>query len=250
VTTSFSVEKRPLYEQVAEQLRKYIVYRNLQPGDKLPSEEELASLFGVGRSSVREALKSLSVLGIVDSRRREGTIVRNVDPAQFIENVAYGLYFSTEGLQELHRVRFIMELGLVQYIGSNPKLRKRTVQLLRENLVVMEKAVDDDEEFGLADLRFHEIFFRSMGSPVMEMFVQVVHDFFIQSQSVYGLDYSGNKKSRIINEHRWITEALGNGDLLEAVKALTTHLSWFNKELAKRSEVDDEVEDLNESDAN
>ncbi|MDD4517141.1 MAG: FadR/GntR family transcriptional regulator [Limnochordia bacterium] len=230
---TFAVEKRPLYEQVAEQLRKFIIHQNLQPGDRLPSEEDLASIFGVGRSSVREAVKSLSVLGIVDARRREGTIVKNVDPTQFIENIAYGLCFSPEGLQELHHLRSIMELGLIQYIGSNESLRARTVKQLKKNLDEMETIIDDDHEFGVVDLKFHETFFRCVNSEVIEMFASVVNDFFVHSQSLYGLSYAGNKQTRILNEHRRITEALEKGDLLEATQALTTHFSWFNKELVK-----------------
>jgi GntR family transcriptional repressor for pyruvate dehydrogenase complex len=227
-----AIERRPLYEQVAENLRKYIIQQNLQPGDKLPSEDELAEMFGVGRSSVREAVKSLSVLGVVEIRRREGTVVKNVDPIQFIDNMAYGLYFSPDGLRELHQLRLILELGLVQYIGGNEKLRARTVASLEKRLQEMEAAISSTEQdFVAEDVRFHETLFRCVDSEVTQRFVSVVGDFFVQSERVYGLNYYADKQRRILDEHREITSALAQGDLAGATKALTKHFAWFNEEL-------------------
>jgi len=79
------VRPRRIYEDIVRQIQGLIAERQLQPGDRLPSERELAELLSVSRASVREALRVLSAMGLVEVRSGDGTFVRQapapVDPA-------------------------------------------------------------------------------------------------------------------------------------------------------------------------
>ncbi|MFL5406024.1 MAG: FadR/GntR family transcriptional regulator, partial [Myxococcales bacterium] len=71
-----AVRKERRYEQVAEQIQKLIAEGTLKPGDRLPPERELATRFGVARSSIRDAVRTLEVMGILEPRQGTGTVVR------------------------------------------------------------------------------------------------------------------------------------------------------------------------------
>src|SRR4051794_4029577 len=73
-----AVRKERRYEQVAEQIQKLIAEGSLNPGDRLPPERELATRFGVARSSIRDAVRTLEVMGILEPRQGAGTVVRDL----------------------------------------------------------------------------------------------------------------------------------------------------------------------------
>ena len=72
-----SSTNRKVYEGILMQLNEIIAEENLRPGDKLPSERELSERLSVGRSSVREALRALELLGLIETRRGEGTFLKH-----------------------------------------------------------------------------------------------------------------------------------------------------------------------------
>lgn len=74
-----------VYEGVLYQLKAYIEENQLSPGDKLPSERELSEQLGVGRSSIREAFRAMELLGLIETRRGEGTYMRSYRPYHMVE---------------------------------------------------------------------------------------------------------------------------------------------------------------------
>ncbi len=81
---SFSI-KQKVYQEVIKELQRYIERNNLNPGDKLPSERELSERLNAGRSSVREALRALELIGLVETRHGEGTYLREYRSFQTVE---------------------------------------------------------------------------------------------------------------------------------------------------------------------
>ncbi|GGM26624.1 GntR family transcriptional regulator [Paraliobacillus quinghaiensis] len=80
-----SLSKQKVYENVLDMIRHYIKEAELQPGDRLPSERELADQLQVGRSSVREALRAIELLGLIETKRGEGTYLRNYQSHRTME---------------------------------------------------------------------------------------------------------------------------------------------------------------------
>ncbi len=112
--------KRPqfLYQAVQDEVKAYIIEQALMPGDALPPETELAEQFGVSRNSVREAIKSLESLGIVEARTGAGLFVSNFSFDPLLENLAYGMMFDLKDLADILEVRFHIEHSMIDQAVS------------------------------------------------------------------------------------------------------------------------------------
>ena len=99
------------YRAVQDELRSYIIDNQMQPGDRLPSETALAGRLGVSRNVVREAIKGLEALGLVEVRVGLGVFVKAADLDDFLTNFAYGLLFDGQSVLELYEIRQRLELS-------------------------------------------------------------------------------------------------------------------------------------------
>jgi len=109
-----AVRKGRRYEQVAEQIQRLIASGALRPGDRLPPERELAAKFGVGRSSLRDAIRTLEVMGIVESRQGSGTVVRDLSTESLVVPLASVLAHKRGLVAELLDVRRMIEPALAR----------------------------------------------------------------------------------------------------------------------------------------
>lgn len=105
-----------LHHSVQQALKDYIAANNFQTGDALPAETELARQLGVSRSSVREAIKGLETIGILESRRGSGVYVSAFSFDPLVEALPYGLMNGTRAIAELLDVRCTLEVGLAERI--------------------------------------------------------------------------------------------------------------------------------------
>src|SRR5262245_44382404 len=105
--------KEHLYKSVQEEIKAYILEHGLKAGDPLPPETELSQQLYVSRNSVREAVKSLEALGILEARPGAGLFVRAFSFDPLLENLGYGLLFDLKQLSDLLEVRALLEIGMV-----------------------------------------------------------------------------------------------------------------------------------------
>jgi DNA-binding FadR family transcriptional regulator len=103
-----------LYQAVQEEIKSYILGNSLLPGDSLPPETELVELLGVSRNSVREAVKSLETLGILEARPGAGLFVSSFSFDPLLEHLRYGLMFELKQLADILEVRFHIEHGMIE----------------------------------------------------------------------------------------------------------------------------------------
>ena len=153
------LKKVKLYEEVAEQIKKSVFNGQLEPGDSLPSERELARMFNVGRPTVREAFRTLDVLGIIEMNQNEkGYIVRENDVAQYMETLGEQLSWlikpDRETLRELWEVRKYIELG-ISHVAAQ-KATDQDFDDLDQMIEEMEAAVDDFEAYFPLGTDFHK----------------------------------------------------------------------------------------------
>ena len=114
-----AVRKVRRYEQVAEQIRRLISSGALKPGDLLPPERELAAKLGVGRSSIRDAVRTLEVMGILEPRQGHGTVVRDLSADALVVPLSLVLTRKRELVTELLDVRRMIEPGLAARAAKN-----------------------------------------------------------------------------------------------------------------------------------
>ena len=103
-----AIRRNKVYEEVARQIERHIL-KKLRPGDKLPSERELAELLRVSRSSIRDAIRSLELVGLVEPRQGAGTVVREVSAASIINPLANVLVRKRQLVSELLDFRKMLE---------------------------------------------------------------------------------------------------------------------------------------------
>src|SRR3954452_19708685 len=107
-----TVTRDALPDQIAQRLIALITERHLKPGDRLPPERELSAAMGVSRSSLREALRALTMLGVADMRQGDGTYLTELNPETLMRPVGLVLALSHAGLAELFEARKLVEPAL------------------------------------------------------------------------------------------------------------------------------------------
>ena len=151
------IKSESVVQQIIDSLVEAMIRKELRPGDQIPTEMELAESLGVGRNSVREAIKILVYFGVLEIRRAEGTYVCEGFTDTMIDPIIYGIILDRAGSYEyLMELREIMEAGVMKLAMENAteeelkKLRiqlnrmKREIELGPENV---ERVVNEDNEF-------------------------------------------------------------------------------------------------------
>jgi DNA-binding FadR family transcriptional regulator len=152
------IKSKSVVQQVIDRLTLALIHKELRPGDKIPTEQELAATFGAARNSVREAIKILVSFGVLEIRRPEGTFVTDGFSDPMIDPLLYGIILdNTESLDSLMELRSWMDVGMLR-LAMN-KATSEDITLLDECVNVLKKACEthDQEAIFQADNNFHEV---------------------------------------------------------------------------------------------
>jgi GntR family transcriptional repressor for pyruvate dehydrogenase complex len=150
----FSLDKREtLVEEIVRKLLDYLLSHHVPPGGRLPSERQLAEAFGVGRSVIREALKSLSLLGVVHVRQGDGTYLTDLQSSLLPKVIEWGLLLGERRTLDLVEARRHIEVATARLAAE--RRDERQLSELAALLERMRHAAEDAEEFVDADIAFH-----------------------------------------------------------------------------------------------
>jgi len=155
------------YRLVIEAIQKYIIEQGLRPGDRLPTENELAEALQVGRSSIREAVKGLEVLGVIETKAGEGMFVRSFNCDPILENLPYSMLFDRDDLEEILDIRISLELFNLKKVITN--ISEEQLKNLKSTIDIMKKAseTEDIRAFVEADEKFHRTMFLPVGNKLL-----------------------------------------------------------------------------------
>ncbi|MEK9199103.1 FadR/GntR family transcriptional regulator [Ureibacillus sp. 179-F W5.1 NHS] len=120
-------ENKKVFLEIVKQLRELIKHEGIQPGEKLPSERVLSERLNVGRSSVREALRSLELLGLIETRHGGGTFLASIHSNQLVEILASFILQENKAVEDVHTTRRMHEKEAIRIICSNQSLRSLPV---------------------------------------------------------------------------------------------------------------------------
>jgi DNA-binding FadR family transcriptional regulator len=213
-------------------LRLMIASGELGPGEKFPAEPELCERLGVSRSSLREAVRTLGALGVIESRHGLGTYVSSLDPAEIVQSLSLTIdLLPFGGLLQLLEMRRVLE----GYAAAQAAARSTTElcdQLHR--LVAQMEAETDLDRVATLDNEFHEVFLAAAGNPTIAAFVKV----FRSTSSGYNI-FSGDNAdaARAASDagHRVIVEAITARDPMAAQAAASAHVAETERWLRKLS---------------
>jgi DNA-binding FadR family transcriptional regulator len=176
-----AVKRRPLlYQAIQEEIKNFIIDNALKPGDPLPPETELATQLAISRNSVREAVKSLVALGILETRPGAGLFVSRFSFDPILNNLAYGLQFDVKQLADILEVRHYIEYGMAPKV-----IRAVTPEQLARLRLVLERMRGIAEQGGYSadfDEEFHRLLYENVDNAVLLKILDVFWAIYKQAQ--------------------------------------------------------------------
>ena len=171
-----SLKKESVVQSVINRLTDAMRAKELKPGDKIPPEPELAESLGVARSSVREAIKILTYLGVLESKRSEGTFVCNGYKESMIDPMVYGIILNQDSFENLMELREMTEAGMMR-LAIDHHDEEELIEL-EEILNEMKTAIEDPDDpvdaFFESDNRFHDKIAEMGKNPMADKINRVV----------------------------------------------------------------------------
>lgn len=214
------VTKLSISEEIARQIMDLIADGTLKPGQRLLSERELCGLFGASRSSLREALRCLSIVGVLNARVGEGTSVAE-DGGKFLRKIMeWRLISENHDIENLLEVRIALE-G-VSAANSALNAAPTDIEKARKLLAQMKDALKDKKQFAVLDLEFHITLANASGNAVLSDLISVIRSQLARTLArVLKLP---NALPLSLKEHTTILDAIERHDPDGARKAMHAHL--------------------------
>jgi GntR family transcriptional regulator, transcriptional repressor for pyruvate dehydrogenase complex len=225
------VTKISISEEIAKQIMDLISNGDLKPGQRLPSERDLCENFGASRSSLREALRCLSIVGVLNARVGEGTSVAP-DGGKFLRKILeWRLITEKHDVENLLEIRIALE-G-VSAANSARYATPEDIEKARELVTRMKAAVKDEKQFAILDLDFHILLANASGNGLLLDLISVIRSQLARTLSrVLKLP---NARPLSLKEHIAIFEAIEKRDVEGAREAMHHHLEAALKRYAEAS---------------
>jgi GntR family transcriptional regulator, transcriptional repressor for pyruvate dehydrogenase complex len=163
---------RKLSDDVVDHLTELFISQQLKPGDRLPSERELAEQFGVSRTVVRESIKILEEKGMLDCRQGAGTYVLGITNQGIVESFTLYLQSDYNRYLELMEMRDILDVEVVGRLAKSASPEE--IAVFRHHLDRMGELLDQPAEFAVEDVAFHLAFYHAMHNSVLMSIVQPI----------------------------------------------------------------------------
>lgn len=228
-----SIENKSVSQSIVEQIQDMIMRGELKAGDALPTERALAEMLNVGRPSLREALKALEVMGVVESRQGSGNYITNNVSKSFYKPMSLAFKLSGQPDSEILQLR-----RMIEYYTTCHAAREASEEDIAE-LAAMEEhleALTDPKEISAADRAFHtriaQITGNSLILDTMDNASYLLDAFADEAIRISG--FQGDSLEKVYQEHRTVLEAIRAHDIEAAYRAITHHLESIRVELMDR----------------
>lgn len=216
-----------LVEQVEEQLYEYITKKPMQTGEKLPNEFKLGEMFGVGRSTVREAVKLLASRGVLKTKRGSGTYVQDIVPSDLDPLNLRNLGDKVSLSMDLVDLRLILEPGIAELAAYNAT--EEEIRILKHKCDVTEQKIRSSQYYIQDDIDFHIWIARCSKNRVVEQLISIIETAVLMFVNITHKQLT----QETISTHRAITTAIAEHDSIGARSAMTMHIA-YNRELIKK----------------
>jgi GntR family transcriptional regulator, transcriptional repressor for pyruvate dehydrogenase complex len=221
-----AIRRPKLRDQAAEQIQRYIVSNKLVPGNRLPTETQLAETFGVSRLSVREATKSLEFLGIVESKTGVGLTVGRIDMERLTEHLGFHSGLLDVDPQQLIDSRVIVETGVLPHVARN-MAKDPMIEAELRALAEQFRAARDLKAWIEIDIQFHRTLLEASGLKPLLAFSDLLNVFFHRfRESVKRAEWQLG-----IESHRRLVDLLTTGRVTEATEELRKHIESHKERL-------------------
>ena len=224
-----TIPRDRVYTKVAEQLQNHII-NELNPGDMLPPERELVRMFGVSRSSIRDAIRRLETVGLLEPRQGVGTVVKDLSADAVVAPITGMVLQKRKAIHELLDVRMLIEPELT---------RRAALHATPEQIAEMRAILDRQEEKVVKgelatdeDTNFHYTIAQAADNSVLLKLAHVLMDS-LRELRERSLEVGG-RQPKSLAAHRKVLEAIQQGDADAAEAAMRRHLQEVEKHILQK----------------
>jgi GntR family transcriptional repressor for pyruvate dehydrogenase complex len=230
------VPRASLSDHIVEQMTDLISRGALKAGERIPSEKQLCLQFGVGRTSVREALRSLSAMGVLETRMGEGTFVAE-DASRAMElSFQWGLLMNPKTVEDLVETRLMLE-SHTAFLAAG-KATPDDLEQAQEAIRKMESSLAEPQQYLEHDLQFHMTIARATQNSILQSLLSTTRGYLqawiAETLSRASGDISAKRARLSITEHKRIVRALRNRDSHGARQAMAAHILSSSADLKSR----------------
>lgn len=222
-----NIKSKLLAEQTEEQICQYILEKPYEIGDKLPNEFELGEMFGVGRSTIREAVRILVSKGILEVRHGSGTYVMNLTPAELDPLGLQGLADKMTLALDLVEVRMLLEPGIAEMAAQNAT--EEDIKKLTELCDRVERNILEGKEYIKDDIAFHTCVAECSKNIVVEQLIPVIDTAVMMFVNVT----HKMLRKESIETHRAVVDAIADRDPIGAKTAMMMHMTYNRNVIRK-----------------
>jgi len=219
-------QREPLATEIARRLLDYLLAGHIEPGERIPSERKLAETLGVGRSVVREALKSITLLGLIEVRPGDGTYLRRPESDLLPQAIEWGLLLGERRVADLIEARHHLEV-LVAGLAAERRTGE-DLAMLHTYLAQMHMA-PDTASFVTADLAFHMRLAEAAANlSLLQIMASIRSLLRVWIDRVRGSEVDNTPST---SEHETIMRAVEEGDSAAARVAMEFHMKSATRKL-------------------
>src|SRR6476620_11507457 len=212
-------------DKIERTLQEYFDKANLQPGDILPKEIELAKALGVSRTALREALSRFKTLGIIESKKNKGMTLTFPDLFINMERVMSPKLLDDQTMRDIFELRLVLEIGICELL-----FKRKTTQNLDElkEIVEKEEASTSNKEILKYDIELHSMLYKISGNETMLRFQKLLYPIFNYVYQESQLETRGLINNEI--SHRDLYNSLKKSNPDDFRTKMKKHLSpYLNK---------------------
>ncbi len=222
------IKKINVSDEVFEQMKQKLLHGEFKPGEKIPSENELAEAFGVSRMTARQTVQKLAVLGLVETRLGEGSYVKEMLPGMCMNQIIPAVYLSENSILEVLEFRTVVEGKAAELAAL--KATSEDVSALEAIWKRMQKYKDDMKQFSDADLEFHFKLASIVKNSILSETYHIINDVMKISME-YIVSICGNSDG--LYYHKLLLDAIKAHDGELAKSIMTEHVDKTYQEMLK-----------------
>lgn len=232
------MHKESVVDRIIKRLTNTIISGDLKPGDQIPTEIELSLAMGVGRNSVREAVKALVAMGILNIRRAEGTFVAEGFSNRMLEPITYGLILEGGNTPSVIELRQIFDTGVIQLAIA--KAKPEDIRALNEHLDTMRMGISENPSYETLqnlDLAFHKQLEHIADNPLVEKFSAIIQRISLPSRDKAVQVFIDKKElDKFLALHSAIVSLVERQDPAGISEVMNRHYQYWSRVLSKKEE--------------
>ena len=227
-----SINRRKLADSVVEEIKRRIERGELKEGDKLPNQHEFAAQLGVSRTVLREALHTLTILGVIEQRPKSGTVIKDRTSVFYADHIIPPLMADAKATVELIEARRFIEVGAVELAVKNA-----TEQEIHEMAGLVEDMArivrgNDDRRYTEKNVAFHFLIATASHNRFIVHLLSTMRGFMEQWMHE-SITVIPGLLERSLRSHRTIYDAIRERNNAKAISSMRRHISDFQRSLER-----------------